>query len=878
VSKNDEEGSAKEAWELFQKHYVIPGKEGDALRRPSASDRTIIRDRKLFKELLRVMGAQWVPGDGTLPAPGDVAQTLHELGVMGQGWYLREILEILYRALRLTANSTQEVDAEAKIILEEQLLLLWSQFFRNCPSQWIAGMQPKTDGRSEEATGKINWNGLPDVERINFSKKIGADAYRFPFRLHRMFSGVPVASTQHLAAAALLSFDYFTHQYCHAYATPNDRVPYEPFLRLVLRTLHGSQDSEITASLSVSLLQTHEVPQEEIANIEKRLRHIQHRSALAIAIDELQVLGSGNVTLSEEQDAKLIGYFHGRIKRQIERQNRGVVDQLWQQAQLAYGYTDLNSAERSANLIPPKIYSAFLFGYRDLGDPERQTEIWNHMLASGMTPTHEQWGLMMSARMKHLNAMEHIWDRMIESGTPPDHQTWCTRLSGHIYYGDPEEGIQMLYEWSNQWYNEIKKLFNDQNVTIPEMSRLNRDGPNTPRPNTDTLTTVITALVQRKGGKKRRLDLVPDAFAWAQSFAVKPNLWTYNILFRTCLKDGNLKEAMQILSKMEEDSITPDAYTFYGFADFVFKQANKSAMSQEEQYKLMFSILNMLQQRGLEPGKVFFGSMIDGLLKRGSGGEPNINAAMMLLRIMTDKQVPVSSQIWTSLMTHYFQEGRKSDGPGVPDWNNIEALWRRINEQPVGLDAMFYDRMIAGFSEFGEIGRATTMLERMSKEGKRPGWSSLTALLEAHLSQNQHDQAKTLVQDVATGTGLLKDGVRSANDTLRNPARERFFAVAQEASLVDGMDVDCRAVKEYDASQLSGMDMPMGVGEGYTGYENRSRLKNMGNDWEEQSEHGKAENAFLSVDEIENAFRGSRDVMPGWDEVVERPSARSGRR
>jgi pentatricopeptide repeat protein len=860
---------AKEAWEMFEDYYIKPGKKGAALRRPSDRDKAIIRDKKLFREVLRSVASQWLPGDDRLPAPAEVVSILHDYGVMGEGWYLLEILEMLYRTIRLNAHSREETASESRLILEEQVLSLWSQFLRNCPNEMVKGKQLKSEPANERQS---NWNGTPDPESIHFSKTLGRDAYRFPFRMHRLFSSVPSASTQHLAAAALFTFDYFTHQYCRSYAVRDDRIQYEPFLRLIMRALHGAQDIELAASLGTSLLEDNNIPQEAVDEIANRLGHLRQRAALAVAIDDLQVLGSENINLTEEQENKLIAYFHGRIKRQIERQNRGVIDELWQQALLAYSSAD-NGDDGPSNLIPPKIYSAFLFGYRDLQEPERQAEIWNHMLASGMTPTHEQWGLMISARMKHLNSMEHIWERMHSSGTKPDHMTWCTRLSSHIYYGNPEEAIQILYQWGNSWYEEVRKIFTDHNVSIPEMARLTRDGPTIPRPKTDALTTVITALVQRKGGQGRRLDLVPDAFAWAQTFAVKPNLWCYNTLFRTCLRDGNLKEAMQILAKMEEESITPDAYTFYAFADFIFKQSNKSVMTEDEQYKLMFSVLDMLEMRGLDPNAVFFGSMIDGLLKRGPDNVANIGPAMMLLRIMTDKNIAVSSQIWTSLMTHYFQEGRRlaSEGNGAPDWAAIEALWRRMNQtQPLSLDAIFYDRMIEGFAGFGEIARAATMLERMRKEGKRPGWSALTALLTAYVEQHFTEQARALVNDVVSGTGLLKDGVRTVRDTSRNPARERFFEAATQAGVLSGRE-DLNAVREYGIGDSAGMELPPTQQEIYS-----SKIAfSSGGDRSGYVEQKSGE--WKSMEQIEATFSKQMDLMPGWDEVVEKKSAVGGR-
>jgi len=103
----------KEAWQFFHEQYIQPGKEGKALRRPAAEDQVVIREKKLFRQVLRTVASHWQPGQDDTPTPADVVNTMHEYGIMGQGWYLLEILEMLYRVRRLGTSIPQERDDES---------------------------------------------------------------------------------------------------------------------------------------------------------------------------------------------------------------------------------------------------------------------------------------------------------------------------------------------------------------------------------------------------------------------------------------------------------------------------------------------------------------------------------------------------------------------------------------------------------------------------------------------------------------------------------------------------------------------------------------------------------------------------------------------
>ena len=134
----------------------------------------------------------------------------------------------------------------------------------------------------------------------------------------------------------------------------------------------------------------------------------------------------------------------------------------------------------------------------------------------------------------------------------------------------------------------------------------------------------------------------------------------------------------------------------------------------------------------------------------------NVSTALKVLAHMGSRNVQPTAHIYTILMTYYFQLD-------PPDLRAADALWNQISNTPrysETLDIIFYDRMVEGYARHGAMGKTMAFLTRMSKDGKRPGWLAMIAVIQCLASHREWDRLKQIVFDVQRSEGLLRAGVR----------------------------------------------------------------------------------------------------------------------
>ncbi|KAK6434796.1 hypothetical protein LTR95_009026 [Oleoguttula sp. CCFEE 5521] len=136
--------------------------------------------------------------------------------------------------------------------------------------------------------------------------------------------------------------------------------------------------------------------------------------------------------------------------------------------------------------------------------------------------------------------------------------------------------------------------------------------------------------------------------------------------------------------------------------------------------------------------------------------QSNADAARMLLEHMASHGLEPSTHIYTILMSFYFSRT-------PPDFAAVDALWQRIKRANAGhgapVDGIFYDRMIEAYAKHHHtLGIASSMqfLERMGKEGKRPGWRALEAIARALADRQEWARLGVLVSDLRSNKGMLR--------------------------------------------------------------------------------------------------------------------------
>ncbi|KAI9675752.1 MAG: hypothetical protein M1817_001119 [Caeruleum heppii] len=206
----------------------------------------------------------------------------------------------------------------------------------------------------------------------------------------------------------------------------------------------------------------------------------------------------------------------------------------------------------------------------------------------------------------------------------------------------------------------------------------------------------------------------------------------------------------------------------------------------------ILNLLSTLESHGLRPTPRSYSTLILHLLHQHN----SLAGAKAVLDHMAGRGLKPSHHVYTMLVTHYF-----ADRPGAgPDLRGLEALWMRIQLEAGVVDVVFYDRLIEGYCRVAETARLspvtlppppppppspyssslspspsssstppqqTTLttyatskslyfLDHMLRDGKRPGWTALNALVRNLWYEGLVGEVERLVGELLGGRGAWK--------------------------------------------------------------------------------------------------------------------------
>jgi pentatricopeptide repeat protein len=751
--------SGQDVWVWFKKNFPEP--DCSALTRLELQDQVLIAKGEVFGHLLGFLTKKWLLREETsVPRPVEVIERLEYLKVMTRlEWHSRAIWRLVVEALRSKSTNTDKTNLEWNFAIVEELASLWALLFRQCTSESTIDLEMKEGGT-------VDWSGLPKdlvrqkygdlaegqatkaeaeqamVSRLGRHKKIGS-------RLFDDLQGrVPDNVIPSLAISALATFTLLNEHRIEGKGV----ITHEPFQKYLAHLLYRADTLSAVNSLCELLKRWNFTPR-ECQMIRQKLVQTPSKVMLIRATESAKVVFE-DTPMTLEENESLEDAFHKKIALRLAKGSLRQIIALWAQARRIYTSTN-GTGDLALNRIPPDLYARFLYAFSRLKRTDMTDEVWNHMVASGVEQSAAHWGALMKGRQMNAVAVEEIWLRMVAGGILPDGHTWSARIHSLIAFGKKADaGLNALEKMGINWLEAVGKTYGKKRPALATVGDL----PGAPKPNVVTLNAAVNAL-SRRSRKDRAL--FSRVFSWASQFGIKPNERTYNVLIKECLRDGNMREAMKILGRMEEACVPPDGATFGMFINHIFRQRQESgeAMNPEQQEAMLASILRVLEERGMSSSEETMGLMFDILVKQHN----NLEAAQRVLDYMAAHGMKPNPHIYTILMTHHFQQGDDPDGSGVPDFAAIEALWSNIENTGGIVDHIFYDRMIEGYARAGEVGQAMTFLGRMGRESKKPGWQALTMLVKALVEAGQLDRVREIVDDVENYEGNVRGGVRGYN-------------------------------------------------------------------------------------------------------------------
>lgn len=744
-----------DAWRFFLEHYTT--KDSPALAKPAFQDIPFISRGVVFSKLLNALAIEWatVYESNQYPRPSEVVQKFEEVGIMRPEFWADTLWVITSQILQEAMGGNENNKAPERLL--QELMTMWQLFF-------IRFNARQTDSASE------GWVCIPGAGTTLNKITTGSHLTRsFEKRLSKFVPKFGEDST--VALAALVTFTLFTRQGQIINISEECRYDNFPFVNLIAHLLPRADLEPLIRQAHGAINQVM-IPEEKVAKLLEHLRSAPYQAFSVIGAKNFAKVAPPGQH-DREHAKQMEEFFIKRLARAIEKADIRIVEGCWADAQQVFSRPEPNAKPA----IPRKFYNFLLTGLLALGHSQRAIDAWNQMISSGMKPTVDTWTAMLSGCQRSGDSvgLEQMWTRMIASGVQPDAHAWGARIHGLLSLGRRNEGLTALEDMGHAWLESTKPKQlvvtkktkgNSAKTKLPS----NEPAP-APKPDIEIINGALIALSRvRRLSLEQKRPLMEKVLRWASRFGITPDVITYNIFLRMALQEGDNGRAFKLLKHMDDKQIQPDIATFTLIIQATLKQYSFIDLPKAEQGRTVFTLLDEVESQGVKLSSRLYSAVIDGLLKQHS----NISAVRGVLDHMNNRNILPTTYVYTMLATHYFTRD-------PPDIEAVDSLWTYVTTTPgVLIDNIFFDRVVEGYAQCGEVGKMMTALARASKAGQHPSWKALAAALQALTDVHDWDRAKQLISDVEKGEGLAKAGISAKGSYF---GQSKFWALVRELGL-----------------------------------------------------------------------------------------------
>ncbi|OCK79685.1 hypothetical protein K432DRAFT_382835 [Lepidopterella palustris CBS 459.81] len=754
----DNPGKTLHSWNYFLDKFG--SKDSPALVKPMFQDLGPLSNGKVFRRLLNAVIMAWCVNSGPIryPMPSQVVQKFLEVQIMRQEFWTDAIWLLVSQILTQLASGRSDIRNTERLTLE--LMELWQLLFLHF------------SGRTRPKGITKAWNWLPATFPVDPLTR------RFGSRLQKWIPMLPRSELDSVGLAALVTFNLFIAQAANIIIPQNQNIglsrdqrsEHLPFMKLMAHILPGVDLEDVIRAAEIRI-STITLPEEYASEVIRQLKAAPSQAIGVIGARKF-ALANPSAIQDPQQMKELDSFFANRLNRAVGQEDPKMVEKVWEDARHVF----VRSSPSLATAITSSFYDKLLTAFMSLRQFDRAVDVWNEMISSGRKPTSDTWAAMLLGCLKSRDAqaLEQTWERMLASGIQPDLQLWNFRIGGLISLGRPRQGLEALNDMGQAWL-DAEKAMKAKMTKKRKGSDPATQSPTTvsvPKPTIETINAVLTAFVRfRRLSLHERQHNINRVLTWAGRFSIRADAHTYNVMIGLALEGEDYTTANDLLKQMHQENVVPDIATFTIILNAAMKNASWAQLSESEQSSAIISLLDSLEKvHGVKLNRITYAGVIHTLLSQHN----NFTAARAVLDHMTSRQIWPSPQIFTTLITNYF----RADPPNIPA---VDSLLAQVIQIGKGVtDHIFYDRMIEGYARCGEIGKMMTVLARMSKEGKNPGWGALTAVLRALTEIRDWTRARQIVSEVSNMETVARPfGAYRQSD---------FWALVEELGLEDSIE------------------------------------------------------------------------------------------
>lgn len=446
---------------------------------------------------------------------------------------------------------------------------------------------------------------------------------------------------------------------------------------------------------------------------------------------------------------------HRQLGDAIKSMNVRTVHQAWLKF---WGDAATPDAAHIADLVKnPEMFDYFILAYTMMRRPQHAVEVWNNMERIGIKPTIKTWNAMLHGCVKanNANGIRTVWDKLVASGIQLDAPIWTARINGFFVCGEPDAGLRALDEMDKVWAARSDPRYAAMAV----------------QPAIEAVNAVLSGLIRLKNRDKDATRVL----SWAFKRGIEPDIYTFNTLLRPLVRRGDMDGIDAIFAAMRSTNISADITTFTVLLEGTLNQIGDLPPAQ--QVSLVERIIAAMRASGVEINMQAYAKILYILLREGDRAEEPVKA---VLAKIWGNGLELTSHIYTMLAQHYFSRD-------PPDAAAVTALIenRRLHDNK-SIDRVFWERVIQGYCQAGEVRRALDIFDRVFVRGRSTiTFGTLYDLLRPVLQVGDAEAAMRVVEAARKiGTADEVGAVQGGGEGKRY-WRHRFWHLAYEQGLIN---------------------------------------------------------------------------------------------
>lgn len=448
------------------------------------------------------------------------------------------------------------------------------------------------------------------------------------------------------------------------------------------------------------------------------------------------------------------------------------------------------------------IYNLLIDGCSKKGDLLTLKSVYIDMLSNNIKPTIVTFNTIIDAyvRAKDMDNAWNIFEDLLKNSIQPDNFTLSTlfrgiRLPSHRQYLN--KGLDIVNSLSNS--NQVADviLINvllDSCIALKESKRIKEIFNEVREGKFKGVTPdIITYNTFMKGCAQMGLyNEVLEAFdELSNNPTIKPNDVTFNTMIDVFVRCNNMNKVWFIISKMKENNIKPDNFTYSTIIKGLNKNSNNTKENELElAFKLfdnvkknskpdeilyncimdaclrfgkiekMLEIYDTMQFEGVKPSSITYGIVI-----KGYGMKGRLDKALQIYEQMKEEKIELSSVTYGCLINACI----KND-----NMYKVFELYEDLKRSGFVMNTILYTTLIKAYSRNKKIGKVLEIFETMkSNTNTLPNTITYNSVIDCCLKCGDYDSAdkffnemlglQDISPDIITFSTMIKGALRKGD-------------------------------------------------------------------------------------------------------------------